>query len=92
MLVAHTYMTSRDSEWLLSPDAIKCCQELIAIIHQVAPDAPSQIPDTWLERADEIAQISLAADGEKPLGPVTIARMVWMDMHKDLWRFIDEQE
>lgn len=77
-------------QWLESEDAVFFCRYLIVLIHKLNPRYPLRVPDTWLERGNEIAISSLDDEGNFTRGPVEIARMVWLENHGGLWSFMSE--
>lgn len=88
---AHTYMSIEVTRWLESQDAIEFCQEIISLIRQLNPVYPPVVPDSWLERGGQIAANSIDTEGWFTLAPVQIARMVWLEMHGELWQFIRDE-
>lgn len=84
-------MSMEVTRWLESQDAIEFCQEIISLIRQLNPVYPPVVPDTWLERGGQIAASSIDAEGWFTLAPVHIARMVWIEMHGELWQMIRDE-
>lgn len=84
-------MSMEVTRWLESQDAIEFCQEIISLIRQLNPVYPPVVPDAWLERGGQIAAGSIDVEGWFTLAPVQIARMVWIEMHGELWQFIRDE-
>ena len=87
---AYTYMYPEVTKWLESQDAVEFCQEIISLIHQLNPAYPPVVPEIWLERAGQIGAASIDDEGWFTIAPVQIARIVWLEMHGELWQFIKD--
>ena len=84
-------MSIEVTRWLESQDAIEFCQEIISLIRQLNPAYPPMVPETWLVRGSQIAVASMNDEGNFGLDPIHIARMVWIEMHGELWQFIRDE-
>lgn len=65
-------------EWLMSIDAIICCQELAELRRNSIPALNPTLPDDWLEMAIDVAMAYDPALDGKWRDPKEIAYTVWL--------------